>query len=326
MTYRNLMGSCAVTLLAAATLFAQGRAAGKIPRTADGHLDLSGLWNNSTRTPLERPAQFAGKPTLTDAEAKAYEAKDHQAWQELDGTSEGPLHVGKGSEGTGAYNVLFYDMGNELARIDGVKRTSLVVDPPDGRIPPMVPAARGRRGRSQSYDNVKDRPATERCLVGGSTGPPMLPTLYNNNFQIIQTPEAVMIMTEMIHEVRVVRINASHPPEDVRHWLGDSIGHWEGDTLVVETTNFNDEPHFRGASKNLKVTERFTRVDDHTFVYKATLDDPATWSKPWTLEIPFVATPGPIYEYACHEGNYSLTNMLRGFRAAEGKPPGAPRR
>ncbi len=323
MTCRNRMRVIAVALFAVAALSAQNKATRKIPRAADGHPDLSGIWTNSTRTPLERPAIFASKPTLTDAEAKAYEAKDHEAWQDLDGTSEGPLHVGKGSEGTGAYNVLFYDMGSELARIDGVKRTSLVVDPPDGRIPPMVAGARGRRrARPADVNDVKNRPATERCLIGSPTGPPMLPALYNNNYQIVQTPNAVMIMTEMIHDVRVVRINGTHPPENVRHWLGDSIGHWEGDTLVVETTNFNDEPHFRGASSNLKVIERFTRADANTFVYKATLDDPATWSRPWTLEIPFVATPGPIYEYACHEGNYAIEDILGGARRIESREAG----
>ncbi len=319
MAYRKLIGIGTLALFAAATLPAQNKTTWKMPRTADGHPDLQGLWNNSTRTPLERPAIFAGKPTLTDAEATKYEQSDKTAWQELDGTSEGPLHVGKGSEGTGAYNVLFYDMGSELARIDGVKRTSLVVDPPDGKIPPMSPQARGR-GRAQrlnATDDVKERPATERCLVGGPTGPPMLPALYNNNYQIVQTPDAVMILSEMIHDVRIIRMNAQHAPSNVRHWLGDSIGHWEGDTLVVETTNFNEQPHFRGASKDLKVTERFTRQDARTLVYKATVEDPSTWSRPWTLELPFVATPGPIYEYACHEGNYAIEDILGGARKME---------
>jgi hypothetical protein len=318
MTYRSLITIGWFALLAATALSAQNKAAWKMPRTADGHPDLQGIWNNSTRTPLERPPEFAAKPTLTDAEAKVWEQKEHQAWQELDGTSEGPLHKTKGSEGTGAYNVLFYDMGSGLARVDGVKRTSMVIDPPDGKIPPMMPAARERNpGRSASLGNVKDRGLSERCIYVSMVGPPMLPTLYNNNYQIVQTPDSLMIMAEEIHDVRIVHMNAQHAPENVRQWLGDSVGHWEGDTLVVETTNFTGQTHFRGSSKDLKVTERFTRTDANTIVYKATLEDPSTWTKPWTVELPFAAAPGPIYEYACHEGNYAIEDILAGARKAE---------
>ena len=319
MSYRNLMALGALALLAATAISAQNKTAWKMPRTADGHPDLQGVWNNSTRTPLERPPEFAGKATVTDADAKVWEQKEHQAWQELDGTSEGPLHKTKGSEGTGAYNVLFYDMGSGLARVDGVKRTSMVVDPPDGKIPPVVPQARERsRAAARSASgNVKNRGLSERCIYVSMVGPPMLPTLYNNNYQIVQTPDAVMIMAEEIHDVRIIRMNAKHNPENVRQWLGDSIGHWEGDTLVVETTNFTDQTHFRGSSKDLKVTERFTRVDANNIVYKATMEDPSTWTKPWTVELPLVAAAGPIYEYACHEGNYAIEDILAGARKAE---------
>ncbi len=318
MTYRTLFRLGVVALFALTALLAQDKTGSKIPRTADGHPSLDGIWSNATRTPLERPAEFAGKLTLTDAEAKVWEQKEHEAWQELDGTSEGPLHKTKGSEGTGAYNVLFYDMGNGLARIDGVKRTSMVIDPPDGRIPPMKPEARGRMPRrADSFDNVKDRGLSERCVITSMSGPPMLPTLYNNYYQIVQTPDAIMIMVEEIHDVRIVHMNAKHQPDNVRQWMGDSVGHWEGDTLVVETTSFTNQTHFRGASKDLKVTERFTRQDAKTIVYKATVDDPSTWTKPWTLELPFVAAPGPIYEYACHEGNYAIEDILGGARKIE---------
>ena len=321
MTFQSLMRIGALALFAATALSAQNKVAWKMPRTADGHPDLQGIWNNSTRTPLERPGEFAGKPTLTDADAKVWEQKEHQAWQELDGTSEGPLHKTKGSEGTGAYNVLFYDMGSGLARVDGVKRTSMVIDPPDGKIPPLVQQARERNraaaARSRSAGNVKDRGLSERCIYVSMAGPSMLPTLYNNNYQIVQTPDMVMILAEEIHDVRIIRLNAQHAPENVRQWLGDSIGHWDGDTLVVETTNFSDQTHFRGSSKDLKVTERFTRVDANNIVYKATLEDPSTWTKPWTVELPFVAAPGPIYEYACHEGNYAIEDILGGARKAE---------
>ena len=318
MTYRNLLSLGALALFAVTSTFAQSKAAWKVPRTADGHPDLQGIWSNATRTPLERPAEFAGKATITDAEAREWEQKEHEAWQELDGTSEGPLHKQKGSEGTGAYNVLFYDMGNGLARIDGVKHTSMVIDPPDGKIPPMLPQARERNGtRPQTFDNVKDRGLSERCIITSMAGPPMLPTLYNNNYQIVQTPAAIMILVEEIHDVRIIHMNARHKPANIRQWTGDSIGHWEGDTLVVETTNFTGQTHFRGSSKDLKVTERFTRVDDKTFVYKATMEDPSTWAKPWTVELPFIAQPGPIYEYACHEGNYAIVDILGGARKME---------
>ena len=217
MSYRQLLNAGAVGLFAMGALFAQqSKVVGKVPRAADGHPDLTGLWTNATRTPLERSAEFAGKPTLTPAEAKEWEAKEKQAWKELDGTSEGPLHKTKGSEGTGAYNVLFYDMGSGLATIDGLKRTSMVVDPPDGHVPPLTPEARQRMGRrvdanTANLNDVKARPITERCLVGDSSFVPMLPVLYNNNYQIVQTADSVMIMTEMIHDVRIIHIGTRRP-------------------------------------------------------------------------------------------------------------------
>ena len=293
-----------------------------VPRTPDGHPDLQGVWTNATITPLERPAALAGKATLSDAEALALEKKSAQELANVDGTSEGPLLAAAGSSGTGAYNVLFIDRGSEFARVDGVKRTSLIVDPPDGRVPPITAEARQRAAvmpGGSRFDSVKDRPPAERCLLGfGSTsGPPMLPVLYNNNYQIVQTPGHVMILVEMVHDARIVRINGTHAPKDVRHWLGDSIGHWEGDTLVVDTTNFTNKTRFRGSSENLHVMERFTRTDAKTILYRVTIDDPSTFTKQWTGEYPFVATQGPIYEYACHEGNYSLTDILGGARKAD---------
>jgi hypothetical protein len=320
MTHRNLVRTCALVLVALTALQAQNKTAWKMPRTPEGHPDLEGFWSNATRTPVERPAEFAGKATLTDAEAKAWEKKDAQAWQELDGTSDGPLHATKGSVGTGAYNVLFYDMGSELARVDGVKRTSMVVDPQDGKIPPRVPQTRNRTAtaRGGGTASVKDRGLSERCLFVPMVGPPMLPTLYNNNYQIIQTPDAVMILSEEIHDARIIRMNAKHVAPEVRKWLGDSIGQWEGDTLVVETTNFTDQTRFRGSSKDLKVAERFTRVDANNILYRATMEDSSTWTRPWTLELPFAAIKGPIYEYACHEGNYAIEDILRGARKIRG--------
>ena len=274
---------------------------------------------------MERPAVFAGKATVSEAEAKAYEKSDLET-NDIDKPNAPLLEragSGSGATAVGGYNNLFMDRGSELARVDGVKRTSLIVDPPDGHVPAMTAGAKernaGRMRGFNSYDNVKDRPLSERCLIGfGSTsGPPMLPVLYNNNYQIVQTPENVVILIEMVHDARVVRINGTHAPASVRQWLGDSIGHWEGDTLVVDTTNFTDKTRFRGSSENLHVVERFRRVDANTILYKVTIDDPTTFSKAWTMEYPFVATAGPVYEYACHEGNYAMTDILGGARKSE---------
>ncbi|HYL36459.1 MAG TPA: hypothetical protein VEV17_11145 [Bryobacteraceae bacterium] len=296
----------------------------KAPRTSDGHPDLQGIWTNATLTRLERPPELAGKPTLTDAEARAVEKIDLDNGKDPEPGK--PLILGNivFSGANDGYNALFIDRGSELARVDGVKRTSLIVDPPDGKVPPLTAEARQRNTAARArgfdrYDSVKDRPIAERCIVGfGSTsGPPMLPALYNSMYQILQTKDSVMIMVEMIHDVRVIRMNGTHKPAGIRQLLGDSIGHWEGDTLVVDTTNFTDETRFRGASENLHVIERFQRVDSGTILYRATIDDPTTFTQPWTMEYPFLATPGPIYEYACHEGNYAMTDILSGARKAD---------
>ncbi len=235
MSYRFLASTSALAFLLAASLVAQAPEAPKpaakaksasIPRTPDGHPDLQGVWTNATITPMERPAAFASKPTVTDAEAKEWEQKDAKELNAQDGQSDGPLIAAAGSSGTGGYNVLFVDRGSELARVDGVKRTSLVIDPPTGKIPPTTPEARERMNQMfrsfNRFENVKERPLSERCLIGfGSTsGPPMLPVLYNNNYQIVQTPDAVMILVEMVHDVRVIRMNQQHAPSDVQEVAG----------------------------------------------------------------------------------------------------------
>jgi hypothetical protein len=298
-------------------------AAQKLPRTPDGHPDLQGIWTNVTLTPMERVADFKALE-VSEAEAAAYEKKEKA--RTIDGDVNSTLLQQAGSAGTGAYNDLFIDRGQQYIRLNGKVRTSLVVDPPDGKIPPITAAARDRqatlaagRGGFGRFDSVKDRPTSERCLIGfGSTsGPPMLPVLYNNNYQIVQTADTVMILVEMVHDVRIIRMNAQHAPPDVRQWLGDSVGHWEGDTLVVDTTNFSPMVRFRGSSENLHVIERFNRIDPNTILYKATIDDPTTFTKSWSVEYPFVATDGPIYEYACHEGNYAMPDILGGARKAE---------
>jgi hypothetical protein len=304
------------------------------PRLSDGHPDLQGVWTNATITPLQRAPQFADKPTLTEAEATAFEksqienaaADRHGATPEADRDQ--------------AYNRLFIDRGTNFARVDGQIRTSLIVDPPDGHLPPRVNGMGGRGGGRRAppaaapeaseegaargaafvagrFDSVKDRPLGERCLLGfGSTsGPPMMPVLYNNNYQIVQTPDTIMILVEMVHDVRMIRMDGSpHLPKTVTKWLGDSIGHWEGDTLVVDTTNFTAKTRYQGTSPNLHVIERFKRVDDHTILYRFTVDDPTTFTKQWTAEYPFLATKDNIYEYACHEGNYAMPDILGGAR------------
>jgi hypothetical protein len=330
MGYRFLAISGVLAVILALPLAGQSPHAAKakssaIPRAADGHPDLQGVWTNATVTPMQRPPALSGKATLTDAEAREFEKKQAEELQSVDGKSESPLLAAAGSNGTGGYNVLFIDRGSELARVDGVKRTSLIIDPPDGKMPPITAEARQRNAaimRSYfTFNSVKDRPLSERCLLGfGSTsGPPMLPVLYNNNYQIVQTPDHVMILVEMVHDVRIIRINGTHKPASVRQWLGDSIGHWEGDTLLVDTTNFTDQTKFEGASENLHVIERFQRVDPSTMLYRVTVDDPSTFTKIWTMEYPFVATPGPLFEYACHEGNYAMPDIMGGARKADSK-------
>ena len=321
--------------------------ASKIPRTPDGKPDLQGTYDLATLTPVERPN---GLPAvLTDAEAVKLE-KQAVAVQErgslpIDGNRSAPPKGGDGSLGpagnVGGYNSFWIDRGTQYSVVDGQKRSSIVFDPPDGRVPSLTADARQRQAsraalvRLQSdatesrdpglegagaYDDPERRPLGERCLLGfGSTsGPPILPNyFYNNLHQIVQTPDTVMILTEMVHDARIIRLNAPHAPPTVRKWLGDSIGHWEGDTLVVETTNFTDKTRFRGATEHLTITERFTRTDANTLKYRFTIDDPKTWEKPWTGEYTWPITQDHLYEYACHEGNYAMGNILRGARLRE---------
>jgi hypothetical protein len=288
------------------------------PRAPDGHPDLQGTWNNATLTPLERPVEFAEKLTLTDAEAAAYEKQRIEAgnMDRRDGGAEADL--------ARAYNEAFYDRGSQLVKVDGSRRTSLVVDPPDGRIPPFTPEARKRleearsEARRHPVDRPEDRSPQERCIFSARAGPPMLAAAYNNNYQIVQTPAYVMIFVEEIHDVRTIPLDGRpHLPSNVRQWTGDSVGHWEGDTLVVDTTNFTGKTRFRGTGENLHVIERFTRIGPDTILYKFTIDDPSTFTRAWTAESTFVAVSDKIYEYACHEGNYSMVDMLRGARLEE---------
>jgi hypothetical protein len=321
---------------------------GSAPRTPWGHPDLQGLWNAATMTPLERPASANGKLTMTEAEARKMEQVSRDRIQRLaqpsDGGRQAPPVGGDGSPGAagnvGGYNNFWIDAGDSYNRVDGQLRTSLVVDPPDGRVPPTLAAAAKRntaRLRATptsdtpenaetrapgAYDNIEQRPLGERCILAfsSSSGPPMLPTyFYNNMKQIVQTKDHVMILTEMVHDARIVPFKSEHAPSGIRKWLGDSIARWEGDTLVVETTNFTDKTRFRGSSENLKVIERFNRVDDKTLLYRFTIEDPTTWARPWTAEYTW-AIAGPddqLYEYACHEGNYAMVGIMKGARLLE---------
>ena len=320
-------------------------------RLPDGHPDLQGTYDLATLTPIERPA--GAKPTMTLEEAAKLE-KDAAALKKLGdvsikGDRPAPPKGGDGSAGpagnVGGYNTFWLDPGSSYTIVDGQKRTSLVVDPPDGHVPPYTPAAKQRvaallsRPTSDvqetndpglepagSYDDPERRPLGERCILGfGSTsGPPVLPDyFYNNLHQIVQTPNTVMILSEMVHDARIVRMNAPHLPKSIRRWMGDSVGHWEGDTLVVDTANFTDKTRFRGSTEDLHVIERFTRVDARTLLYRFTIDDPATWAAPWTGEYAWPATDQPIYEYACHEANYALGDILRGARTREAEEQAA---
>jgi len=289
------------------------KSSSKVPRTAWGDPDLQGIWNNSTTTPLERPQTLADKPFLSTQEAAQ---RDELANR----TADAPPAPGD----PGTYNAFWFDRGRSLTR------TSLIVDPADGRLPAytaeaqkrLATRAENRRKRGPDLaDGPEDRNLAERCITRGA---PKLPGGYNNNFQIVQTPQHVAILQEMIHEVRVIPLDGRpHADRAVRQWLGDSRGHWEGNTLVVDTTNFDDrivDNSFnccRGAGGNLHVVERFTRVDADTIDFQYTVDDPTTWVKPWTAAVPMTRTDATIYEYACHEGNYAMSGILKGARARE---------
>jgi len=325
--------------------------AGAKARTPEGYPDLQGLYNTATLTPLERPDP--DKLVLTEAEAQAIEkteaARIERAARPSDGDRDAPPVGGDGSTGAagnvGGYNNFWIDRGNTTIVVDGQRRSSIVIDPANGRVPPVNAEARKRATAALratptsdapenietaargAYDNPEQRPLGERCLLGfGSTsGPPSLPVLYNNFKQIVQTKDYVMILVEMNHDARIVPLNKPHAPAHIKKWMGDSIARYEGDQLVIETTNFTDKTRFRGSSENLKVTERFWRVDDKTIMYRFTVEDPSTWATPWTGEYPWVVAESDdrLYEYACHEGNYALGDILRGERLLEAEAAAA---
>lgn len=302
----------AVVCLASVPL--AGQSAGPL-RTPDGRPDLEGVWSFATITPMERPSSLAGKEYFTEDEARAYETdyRERTNKDRRDGPAEADV--------SRAYNDFWWDPGTRVVK---TLRTSLVIDPPDGQIPPMRADARARRdaareaNRGHEFDGPENRPLPERCLVMQGVGPPITPTAYNNNTQIVQGPGYVALLIEMGHEVRIIPTDDSrHLPPGIGQWMGDSRGRWEGDTLVVETTNFSEKRDWRGTSPNMRLIERFTRRDDDTLIYQFTVDDPDTYERPWTVEIPVTRSDGLVYEYACHEGNYGMAGALAGARERE---------
>ena len=321
MTVRELVGSMrlgAVAVVIVATVLMSSAAGGQSqpdgdtiqsgwtpPRTAWGAPDLQGVWDYRTMTPLERPREFAGKAVFTDEEAAAYQARTLEEQADYDRSPS--VHA-----------KWWLDYGTELT---ADKRTSLIVDPPDGRIPPLTAAARQRsasraqRRRAHPADAAEYRSLSERCLTFGT---PRLPGAYNNNYLILQTPDYVVIHSEMIHDTRVVPLDGGPSlVAAIPQLHGDARGRWDGDTLVVESTSYSPKGAFRGATARLRLVERFTRVGPDTIRYEITADDPATWTSTWAMMFPMTKTVQPMFEYACHEGNYGLENILGNARAEE---------
>ena len=315
----------AIVLLAADPASAQALAAAKAtgnaqawtpPRTPDGVPDLQGIWTNATSVPLERPKGLGAKEFYTDEEV---------AQREKEAQEQAERAVGGRQTEPGTVADVHYDLGQfGLARTQSKsvasKRTSMIVGP-EGTIPALLPEAQKRQAdraaanRAHQFDGPENRPLGERCILWPNEGPPMLPAGYNSNLQIVQGAGYVAIMQEMIHDVRIIPTDGRpHASPSIREWMGDSRGHWEGNTLVVDTTNLTDRTAFRGSSEKLHVIERFTRAADDTIVYQFTVEDPSTWARPWSAEIPMTKTPGPVYEYACQEGNYGMRNNLSGAR------------
>ncbi len=310
-------------------------AAWEIPRTSDGHPDLQGNWTNVTLTPFER--EDGRGPVFTREEVEAIErgtgvCPPNPGTVECGRAQAQP--VGDESLSNEArlrgqeYNEVYWDRGSTVAIVKGQPRTSLVIRPSDGRRPALTDEAERRleayeagRARFSQYDHPELRPLGERCFSPNSAGPPMIPnTAYNNNYTIVQNADHIMIRTEMVHDARIIRLGEPKPlPKEIRPWHGDSWGRWEGNTLVVETTNIHPDQMFRGAlpTESLKVIERLTRVDAETILYEFTVDDPTTYTEPWGGEIPFKRFEDRLYEYACHEGNYSFFSVLSGARYQE---------
>jgi hypothetical protein len=323
---RYVAAIAAGSVLAAATPLASGQD-WQVPRTSWGDPDLTGYWTNRSLTRLERPAEFAGKAFFTEDELAA--------WLEKELNPDGPASL-NGEVIAVHYDLDDYGLGDSQNPLVHNLRTSLIVDPPDGRLPAMTPEAEQRAAayrynlEHHQWDSVKNAPLSDRCIVWESAGPPIVPRGYNNLFQIFQTEAYVVVVLEMNHDARIIPLDGrAHVDEGIVQYLGDARGHWDGETLVVETTNFNDQIHFdgqlkySGTSEELIVTERFTHTGDNRILYEFTVDDPKTWERPWSGEVPVQRTEAPMFEFACHEGNYGLANTLSGARADERKAAAA---
>ncbi len=286
--------------------------------------NLEGMWNSATATPLERPAQLKDKPFFTAAEAAEWERQAAERNQE---PSREALAK---SKGTGTYNTFFREWGTTVVK---TRRTSIITEPADGRIPPLTPAAdaikRARVERIRNGANPEDLGLQDQCLAFLTAGPPLLPYSYNSNYQIVQTGNVVMVHAEMIHDARIIHLDGRpHPPASVRSSMGHSVGRWDGATLVVDTRNFDESGGFYGDAggnfgwdRELHLVERFSLLDAETLLYQFEIDNPTAFTRPWTGELTMARTTERIYEFACHEGNYSLENMMRGYRAIERKRP-----
>jgi len=316
-----------VALVTIVTLVQISGAAQSPPRTTWGDPDLQGTWDFTTITALERPASLAGREFLTESEAAALEKQINQQRVQTEEASPGSLGgVPRAESDPGIYNLGWWwePNGRRLVR---TRRSSLVVDPPDGRIPPLTTGAQAiQRSRDEARERrhaAEDLPLAERCIMGFNSGPPMVPGPYNNLVQIFQSPGYVVIVNEMVHDARIVPLDGRARLGDaIRFWAGDSRGHWDGNTLVVETRNFTD--HGTGTfglpgliDRNLALIERFTRTDDRALTYRFTVSDATVWTKPWSAEVPMTRIDGFVMEYGCHEGNYGLANILAGARAEE---------
>ncbi len=306
----------AIVLLAPAPLAAQTANAVKSwtpPKTADGVPDLQGVYSNATTVPFERPKNLGSKEFYTEQEMVERRKAQEAAEAARAAADADPTRV--------HYDLGQFGLNQRVTAVSN--RTSQIVGP-EGTIPPLIPEAQARvaakqaAARGHNFDDAQHRGLSERCIMWGNEGPPMLSPGYNSDVQIVQGPGYVAILQEMIHDTRVIPTdNSSHAPSNLRFWMGDSRGHWEGNTLVVDTTNFTDRTAFRNSSENLHVVERFTKTGPDTLLYQFTVEDPHTWAKPWSAEVTWEKINSPIYEYACQEGNYGLANILSGARAAE---------
>ena len=309
--------------VALAPVFAAAQSANTTapPQTAWGQPDLQGIWDFRTITPLQRPEDLADQEFLTAEEAANLEQeaadRDARLWEQGARRAEAGGNVG-------AYNNFWMDRGLKAV---GTRRTSLIVDPPDGRIPPLTPEGQRRADARREYlrahpaDSWLDVNSAVRCIVGFNAGPPMEPRAYNNHMQLFQTPDYVVILNEMVHDARIIPLGTGpNFPKGVLQWMGDSRGRWEGETLVVDTTNLYDKNSFTnryGATPAMHLVEQFTRVNADTLLYEFTVEDPATWKSSWTASMPMRRTDAPMFEYACHEGNYGMEGILAGTRAEE---------